>query len=293
MQPDLVWIKGRSGATDHALYDAVRGTTLDLVSNSTAAETTQATGLTAFNSSGFTVGSLAKLNTNTSTYVGWQWKKGATPGFDIVTYTGNGSNRTIAHSLGVQPSWIIVRNRTAGGSWWNYHASLGATKAVRWDDTAAAGSYPTIWNNTAPTSSVFSVGTSGDVNGNTNNMVAYLFSEVAGFSKFGSYTGTNTSDGPFVYCGFRPRWVMVKSISTGGSATYGWAIFDTARESYNINRSMLQAEVSSAEDNTINADFDILSNGFKPRYSPNQTNGANTYIFAAFAENPFKYSLAR
>jgi hypothetical protein len=289
--PDLVWIKGRSGATDHALYDAVRGVQLDLVSNSTAAETTQTQGLTAFNSNGFNIGTLAKLNTSTATYVAWCWDESATPGFDIVTYTGNSTaGRTVAHSLGVAPSMIITKSKNTNlGNWAVYHSELGNTKALYLNQTVAAFTGSNWWNNTSPTSSVFTVGTSNDVNG-ASDYVAYLWSEVAGFSRFGSYTGNGSSDGPFLHCGFRPAFVIFKSSSSG----YDWFMFDNRRDPENVVDLALFPNSSSAESGGSTYMFDFTSNGIKIRNSQLNLNGSgNTYIFAAFAEAPFKYSLAR
>lgn len=312
--PDFVWVKGRSGATDHALYDSVRGTTKDLVSNSTAAETTQATGLTAFGSTGFTVGALAKMNTNAATYVGWQWlagagssssntsgsitstvSAGATQGFSVVTFTGNynGSTGTgtVGHGLGVAPKMIIVKNRSQAFDWGVGHTSIGWTQAGNLNLTNAFGS-SAYFNNTAPTSSVFSVGLSNISNQNGSSIVAYCFAEVAGYSKFGSYTGNGSADGPFVYCGFRPRWIMIKRTDTSGT---NWHILDSARDAYNASGLQLYANLSAADDDYRSSNpTDFLSNGFKSR---NTLSGANasggTYIYMAFAENPFKNSLAR
>ena len=309
-QPDLVWTKSRTGAYSHEWFDVIRGVNAYIGSNNTAAEVVGTAQLTSFNSNGFTLGANENSNyTNGYAAVAWQWKAGGTAvsntagsitssvsanttaGFSVATFTAQTSGTgTFGHGLGVAPSMVIVKQRASAGSWGVYHISVGNGSRLLLDSTAASVVASSYWNNTSPTSTVVTLG-SGFATAGT--MVAYCFAEVAGYSKFGSYTGNNTSDGPFIYCGFRPRWIMVKSISTGGTATYGWAIFDTSRENYNINRSMLVANVSDAENTTIDADFDILSNGFKPRYSPNYTNGANTYIFAAFAEVPFKYSLAR
>jgi len=316
-QPDFVWVKGRSGATDHALYDSVRGTTKDLVSNSTAAETTQATGLTAFGSTGFTIGALAKMNTNAATYVGWQWKAsgstvsntngsitstvsaGATQGFSVVTYTGTGANATVGHGLGVAPSMVIVKKRSAAGDqWYVYHASNlspssnAGNNRVFLNLTAASNQDIAAWNNTNPTSSVFSIGTSTEVNGSGATFVAYCFAPVAGYSAFGSYTGNGSTDGPFVYCGFRPRWVMVKRTD----ATGNWPMIDSSRGTYNADILALFANLSNAEGTySANSGFDLLSNGFKLREPANNdiNFSGGTYIFAAFAENPFKNSLAR
>jgi hypothetical protein len=309
-QPDFVWVKGRSGATDHALYDSVRGTTKDLVSNSTAAETTQATGLTAFGSTGFTIGALAKMNTNTATYVGWQWKAsgstvsntsgsitstvsaGATQGFSVVTYTGTGANATVGHGLGVAPKMMIFKVRSTTNDWAVYHSGLAtpATQALFLNLTNAVESGVSAWNSTAPTSSVFSIGVSSPVNVNAATFVAYCFSEVAGYSKFGSYTGNGSADGPFVYLGFRPRFVMVKNAST---AATDWITLDSARDTYNVTTKYLKPNLADAEGSGSGMQF--LSNGFKWQNdtgtSVNQS-GA-TFIYMAFAENPFKNSLAR
>ena len=233
--PDLVWIKGRNGVTDHAIYDSVRGVQKDLGSNMTTDETTQTQGLTAFNSDGFDIGTLAKINTNTSTYVAWAWDRAAIDGLDIVSYTGNGANRTIAHNLGVAPKMIIVKARTTAGTdqgWPVWHESIPNTNYLMLDTTALSTSGATYWNSTSPTASVFSLGTNAAVNANNDTYIAYLFAEVEGFSRFGSYTGNASADGPFVWCGFRPRWVMTKS--SGGTTGYAWIIHDTARNPNNV-----------------------------------------------------------
>ncbi len=284
--PDLVWIKGRSGATDNAIYDTSRGVQLDLVSNTSGAETTETQGLTAFNSNGFTVGTLSKVNTISSTYVAWCWDKSATPGFDIVTYTGNGVNRTISHSLGVAPSLVLVKQRGSTTGWVMWHTSIPATNYIPWSYAGSSTSGTTYWNSTAPTSSVFSLGTSTDVNANAGTYVAYLWANVDGFSKVGSFTGNGSSDGPFVYCGFKPRWLMLHS---GDS----WLIFDSTRDTYNPTATTLWSNLSNAESaNYVPQDF--FSNGFKIRSSSTSTNtSGGTVYFVAFAESPFKYSLAR
>ncbi|NBU73444.1 MAG: hypothetical protein EBS53_18720, partial [Bacteroidetes bacterium] len=224
-QPDFVWVKSRSAATDHGLYDAVRGVQKQLESNTTTDETTETTGLTAFGSDGFTVGSLAQVNTSSATYVAWQWKESVASGFDIVTYTGNGSNRTIAHNLGVAPSLIIVKARTTASTdqgWPTWHTSIANTNYLMLNTTAASTSGATYWNSTSPTSSVFSVGTDAAVNANGDTYVAYLFAAIPGFSAFGSYTGNGSADGPFVYTGFRPAFVMVKRTDSSED----WVMWD-------------------------------------------------------------------
>jgi len=295
-QPDLVWIKGRSGATDHALYDAVRGVQQQLESNTTTDETTESTGLTAFGSDGFTVGSLAQVNTSTATYVAWNWKESTTSKFDIVTYTGNGSARTISHNLGVVPNMIIVKARTTASTdqgWPVYHSANTAapeTDYLLLNSTAATADLDTVWNDTAPTSSVFSVGTNALVNANNDTYVAYLFANVAGYSAFGSYTGNGSTDGPMIFTGFRPRYVMVRRTDS----TSDWRIWDTARDPYNVSNNPLWANLSNAESADAAHNNDILSNGFKLRASTASLNASGgTFIYMAFAENPFAYSLAR
>jgi hypothetical protein len=322
-----VWIKERNAAADHGLYDAVRGVQKQLESNTTTAETTEATGLTAFGADGFTVGALAQLNTSADTYVAWNWNAGGsnatntsgtitstvrantTSGFSIVTYTGTGSNATVGHGLGVAPKMVIVKDRTAASSnrWATYHS--GMTNATYWmylEGTAAQAVDTAVWNSTAPSSTVFSIGTSTNVGSSAHTYVAYCFAPVAGYSAFGSYTGNGSTDGPFVYTGFRPRWIMIKNATANSSSAYGsWKIIDTTRNTYNgANPSSLYANASYAEGLRGNGSadsfverLDILSNGFKlgaaTSYDIETNESGVTYIYAAFAETPFKYSLAR
>ena len=317
-QPDLVWIKSRSAA-DHALYDAVRGVQKQLESNTQTNETTETTGLTAFGADGFTVGALAQVNTNTATYVAWQWNAGGstvtntsgsitssvranqTSGFSVVTYTGTGSAATIGHGLGAAPSMIIVKSRTSSVRQWPvYHvANRGTTGSINpqssyiylnLTNTAPSSPYSGFWNDTAPTSSFFSVGTDGGTNANTENFVAYCFAAVPGFSAFGSYTGNGSADGPFVYTGFKPRWVMVKATSIDGN----WIIWDIARNTTNTMAKMLFPDASAAELDNSGYNNDFLSNGFKVRGTGGGFNtNAAPYIYAAFAEIPFQFANAR
>lgn len=321
MQPDFVWIKGRSGATDHGLYDAVRGVQKQLESNNTDAETTETTGLTAFNSNGFTVGALAQLNTSSATYVGWQWKANGsgssntagsitstvsantTAGFSVVIYTGTGSAATVGHGLGITPSMVIVKRRDngAGGTnWLVYHSQLNngvnpAQYNLKLNLTNATAGLSTIWNDTAPTSTVFSVGTNAETNGSSGTFVAYCFAQIAGYSAFGSYTGNGSTDGPFIYLGFRPRLIIIKETTPN---LRNWVIYDSSRSPYNQVGAQLLPNLSNAEDNGsgLYNQMDFLSNGVKFRSStnsePTNESGA-TYIYAAFAESPFKYANAR
>jgi hypothetical protein len=308
-QPDFVWIKPRSLADHHRLTDAVRGVRKTLKTNLTDAESSNTANdlLYTFDSDGFTIGgSDSGWNGSGSTYVSWNWKaNGAgstntagsitstvsantTSGFSIVTYTGTGANATVGHGLGVAPSFIITKHRNAADGWYCYHASLGNNAYIQLSSTAARVTpASTYWQTTTPSSTVFSIGTSNSVNQNTINFVAYCFAPVAGYSAFGSYVGNGSTDGPFVYTGFRPRYVLIKASSEAGS----WILGDTARSPYNIQGARLFPNATNAEDN--NFLFDYLSNGFKVRNSAsgNNTNG-QTYTYAAFAETPAKFSLA-
>ena len=313
-QPDLVWVKARSNAFNHDLVDSVRGNDTILFSNLTNAETAVGTTGTQLQitSSGFTViqrVSYQATNQSAVTYVGWQWKAGttsssntsgtitstvsvgATQGFSVVTYTGTGANATVGHGLGVAPSMMIIKNRGGVVNWGIYHKFLGSgspqTYVLQFDTSAQFGPSATYWNSTAPTSSVFSLGTLANTNGSGGNFVAYCFSEVAGFSKFGSYTGNGSADGPFVYLGFRPRFILIKA----SSAVADWDIFDSSRDTSNTGQYYLFPNTSGAE-HTLPR-FDLLSNGIKLRTTGDPNNSSVTYIYAAFAENPFKYSLAR
>jgi hypothetical protein len=308
MQPDWVWIKGRSDTWGHALYDVIRGVDKRLSTNSTAAESTTATGLTSFNSNGFSLSTNGDVNNSADTYVAWQWDAGGTgvtntagsitstvsanttAGFSVVTYTAPSSGAfTVGHGLGVAPAMIITKSRSNSGYvWGTYHQSLGNTKRIDLNSTAAAvTSTNGAWNNTSPTSSVFTVGL--DWAGSGITYVAYCFSEVAGYSKFGSYTGNTLDDGPFIYTGFKPAYVMIKGNLDG----YSWVINDDARNPSNAVSLTLRANTSAAETSEAPG-IDFLSNGFKIRnQAGNYNNGGTDYIFMAFAENPFKYSNAR
>ena len=296
--PDLVWIKSRSAATDNTLYDSVRGAQARLESNNTDVEVTSDAGLTAFNSTGFTVNTLAQVNTSAATYVGWCWDESVSAGFDIVTYTGNGGTQNISHSLGVAPKLMIVKCRATVQRWTVYNGSLGAGYYGYLNETLAfdTGNNQLRWGNNstsvAPTSSVFTIGNSVDVNQSGSTYVAYLWAEVAGFSKFGSYTGNGVVDGPFVHCGFRPRFVLFKIYS--GYAV-NWYVHDSARSPNNPSSLFLLPSLSQG-DTTDGAGIDILSNGFKLRVAHGE--GGINYtstpcIFMAFAESPFKYANAK
>ena len=310
-KPDFVWAKCRSASFANSLYDSVRGTTKQLSSNLTDAEDTQTGGVTSFNSNGFSVGSFARVNDNGQTFVGWQWQAGqgttssntsgtitstvsvnATAGFSVVTYTGTGANATVGHGLGVAPKMVIVKNRTTSGDeWCVWHTSLtNATYYLYLNATSAQAVDTTFWNSTAPSSTVISLGSNGRTNRSSSNMVCYAWAEIAGFSKFGSYTGNGSADGPFVYTGFRPKFILIKS-SSGVSS---WILQDTSRNIYNAAPNRLFPNTSDAEVTSSAGDIDILSNGFKIRNTSGSWNtNASTYIYMAFAENPFKNANAR
>jgi len=305
-QPDFVWVKGRSGATSHNLSDSVRGTASTLFSNTTGAENVSTQRINAFNSNGFSVGNDADVSTNTATYVGWQWNAGGstvtntsgsisaqvranpTAGFSIVSYTGSGSSpATVGHGLGVAPKFMIFKDRAAASNWPVYHASLGNTSALLLDTTGASTATANWWNNTTPTSTVFTIGSNENP---ARAHIAYCFSEVAGYSAFGSYTANGNTDGPFVFTGFKPRWVMIKSTATAGT---NWWVLDSSRNTFNVMGEGLFPQSSAAGASATVLDF--LSNGFKIRGVNADFNNGTTdiYIYAAFAENPFKNSIAR
>ena len=298
-QPDLVWIKNTSSATSHSLYDAVRGVQKQLESDNTSAETTEATGLTAFGSDGFTVGSLAQVNTNTNNFVGWSWlaggagasntdgsitstvSKAAADHFSIVTYTGTGAAATVGHGLGGVPDLIIVKNRGTTGNWAVQSSETSyATNVLYLNLTnASAAAALSVWNSTNPTSSVFSINSSADTNASTNTYVAYCFKNVPGVCEIGSYTGNGSADGAFIYTGFKAAWIMIKRYNSSGA----WTIFDNQREGYNVDNDELVANTTAAETTT---DYvDILSNGFKLRSTDADVNASGGgYIFMAFAD---------
>jgi len=289
-QPDLVWLKIRSSADSNGLFDSVRGAGKRLQSNDTGAEATTTAVQSAFLSNGFTVGIDSQSNGSGSTYVGWQWKEGATQGFDIVTYTGTGVARTVAHSLGVAPDMMIVKQRSGVQDWVVYHKSIGNTGALFLQATSATATSALYWNNTSPNSSSFTVGTGNGTNANTATFVAYLFAAVAGYSAFGSYTGNGSTDGPFVFLGFRARWIMYKRTDSTGQ----WNIIDTARNTFNQLDTLLRANLSNADETNAVYAQDITANGWKIRSTNVDINSSGaTYIYAAFAENPLKFSLAR
>ena len=285
MQPDLVWIKNRDQTDSHCLFDAVRGATEVLHADLGVAEATDADTLTSFDSDGFALGADVKVNTNAEKYVAWCWKESATSGFDILTFEGNTTAKTVSHNLSAVPHCMLLKNYdTSGGTnWIMYHHSLGNTYGMVMNEAEDKDDRAHYWNDTTPTSSVFTVGDGAQTNGDADgaSIIAYLFSEKQGFSKFGTYEGNGDANGTFVYTGFRPTYVMTKSVD---SNTRSWQIFDNKREGYNVDNDVLVAEATTVEPTTDMVD--LLSNGFKLRITTDP-NVAETYIYMAFAEAPF------
>ena len=277
----FLWLKNRTSAQEHWLADSVRGTGKFLESNSSNAESSDgASGLASFDTNGFTLNNSARTNRNTM--VGWGWKKTATAGFDIVAYTGTGSSNAVSHSLSATPNMMIIKNRDDSDSWYVWHQGLGAvaTNYIVLDTTGAASSVDN--GIIALSSSNFTVNTRGDVNENNMKYIAYCFAEKQGYSKFGSYSSNSNADGPFVYLGFKPAFLIVKCTT----AAEGWAIMDSTREPTNdVSFATLSANTSGSEGSLV---IDFLSNGFKPRQVSGQINksGSHSYIYMAFAENP-------
>jgi len=304
MQPDWLWGKNRTGTLDlHYLIDSSRGTNKYVFSNSTSAEITNAA-ISSFNSDGFTLTSDVGLNRSSSTYVGWQWKaNGGTTasntdgtitstvqantdaGFSIVTYTGTGSNATIGHGLGSAPTMVIVKNRSSAESWMVGHHknSNGFQSALFLDLTAAKDTDAVYFNNTAPSSTVVSIGTNTKINHASENHVMYVFAEKQGYSKFGSYEGNNNADGTFVYLGFKPSFMLIKNID----GTNNWMMLDNKRDTDNPILNALVANGNNAEFADSGDLCDFLSNGVKMRVAGQGTNNAATFIYMAFAEHPF------
>ena len=283
-QPDFIWIKNRDVGDDHMLYDSVRGGTKRMFSNSNAAEGTESQGIQSFDSDGFTTGTHRATGGDASNkMVAWNWKESATAGFDIVSYTGASGDQTFAHSLGAAPEWYLVKERGNANSWVVNHIGLAnQTNAYLLLNTNDAAGTDSWFNSTAPTSSVVSAN-DGDspTNRNGGTYTMYLWRSVKGFSKFGSYTGNGNANGTFIYTGFRPAWVMIKS--TGLNS---WEILDNKRNPTNVMGKSIFPDGVNPYDYTDR--IDILSNGFKTRTNSSGVNGSGvSYIYMAFAESPF------
>ena len=310
-QPDWLWIKERGGTGANILVDAVRGVSASstpfLKTNTNGVEVSNNTNdfIKSLDSDGFTLGAdsyFTDVNKNSSTYVAWNWKANGAGsantdgsinstvsvnsigGFSIVSWTGNQSANTVGHGLGVVPSLIIVKSLASADAWYVYHKKLGATKSLFLDLTNAESTSSTYWNDTAPTSSVFSVNNNTGTN-NTGGMIAYCFAEKKGFSKFGSYTGNGSTDGTFVYTGFKPAWIMYKASSISAQS---WLIHDNKRGNQGANANPQDLRLlANATNSEADVDIDFLSNGFKPRAGDTHINNhGTTYIYMAFAEEP-------
>ena len=306
--PDWVWIKPRSQPYSHQLFDVVRGAGKNLQANNSNAEGSITAEFIAFADGGFQVDDNGSNNINQSgvTHVAWNWEAGGsgssnedgdttstvsastTAGFSIVKWTGTGANTTLGHGLGTTPQMIIVKNLADADSWVVYHEDLGATKGLTLDTTAVATTASTFFNNTAPTSSVFSVGSGGRTNGSSDGMIAYCFANIAGYSKFGGFVGNGSSDGPFVELGFKPAFLLFRCTS----ASDAWQIYDNKRRTFNGYGESI-APNSSAVEGSFTERADLLSNGFKVRSSNTAINGSGEdYIYMAFAHSPFKTATA-
>jgi hypothetical protein len=320
LAPDFVWLKCRdTNATNHLLEDTIFGTKSSWFTNGAYADSTDR-GVSAFNSSGFSFNDSAggDGNGNGQAHVAWQWNAGGanttnssgsitaivranpTAGFSISKYAGNGTaGATVGHGLGVVPNMLFIKARTGASAGLVWHTGYGSNQAQMLLSSSSAIYNPgngLYFNSTTPGSSVVTLGTSSTVNDATYTYTMYAWAAVAGYSAFGTFTGTGNNNGPFIYTGFRPRFILSK-LSSGGSNAASWQIWDTSRETYNAQIKYMAPNTTDSESDsapTYTA-LDTLSNGFKLRcdgiYGQNQSGGV--YIWAAFAENPFKYSLAR
>ncbi len=306
LQPDWVWTKKRSDTSHHALVDSSRGATKQIYTNLTAAEET-VSGVTAFNTDGFTLGSNGTANLNGATFVGWQWKcnggststntdgsinttvqSNSTAGFNIITYTGTGGGETLGHNLGVAPDMWIIKRRSGTGSWavgFNDSSILGGTSDyLILQSTGATSTYNNFWGSSPANSNVMRIAGDATIGGSGSTYVAYVFAQKQGYSKFGKYKGNGSADGTFVYTGFKPAWVMVKNATDSGVS---WMIQDHKRDIDNPVHHRMKANDSAAEATNLNQ-MDFLSNGFKCRVNDSSWNlSGKTYIYMAFAENPF------
>ena len=306
-QPDWVWLKARSSAYSHQLFDVVRGATKLLTSEATDAEQTLS-GVTSFDSDGFTVGSDAGSNNNTTTFASWNWLAGGsassnsdgditstvsantTSGFSVVSYTGNGStNQTIGHGLGAIPDFIIVKQRNTTRNWPTYTKALGNGVAFLdiGDAWAGGSSYQNYWYTSGMTSSTFGISNNDNTNASSGTFIAYCFSAKQGYSKMGTYTGNGSADGAFLYTGFKPAFFMIKRTTSAG---YNWLLYDNKRQvSFNVVDDFLYPDTNDAETTgNANQSLDFLSNGIKFRGNGASSNGSGiVYLYMAFAESPF------
>jgi hypothetical protein len=308
-QPDAVWIKKRSADQVHQLYDSSRGVTKQIYPSQSGAEATYSNTVTSLDSDGFTLGA-GDPNNSSATYVAWCWRaNGGTTasntdgsitstvqantkaGFSICTYTGNATNgATFGHGLSAKPSFVIIKNRDASQKWAVWHQSAGMTdyKLLFLSESSALTTEGTQrWDVSAISSSVFGLGSHPEINGSSANYVAYLWHDVEGYSKFGSFEGNSNTDGPFIYTGFRPRLVFCKAID----AAENWQVRDTARSTFNADSQVRIYWNSTAAEGAAStaSPIDFLSTGFKVRGSNSEIN-SNTIVYGAWADVPFKYN---
>jgi len=304
LQPDFIWIKQRNTGQNHNIYDSNRGATTMLYPDLTNAEYSAGESLKSFNTDGFTVGNYGTVGTSGGTYVAWQWKanggtttsfseSGNNPGgtrqtssesgFSIISYTGTGSAGTIAHGLPSTPELIIFKRRNSSSDWDVYHKSIGNGKRMELANEAQASTDTTFMNNTLPTSTNITVGTSANTNADGATYICYAWSPVQGYSKMGTYYGNTSTNGVFNYCGFKPAWVLIKCYT---GANDSWIIIDTKRNTFNSMNARLFPDLNNAE-STSQDIIDCLSNGFKLRTADTAYNGGRNYLWVAFAENPF------
>ena len=309
LQPDFLWVKNRDQTVDHVLFDSTRGVTKNVRSNTTSQESTNSNYLKSFDSDGFTMGTSNRVNGNTDKMVAWQWKANGgttatntagtnidttvqantTAGFSIITYTGTGTdNDSLGHGLGAVPHWIIVKNRDETNGFQVYHhknTTAPETDYLNLDDDGATADDHDRWSDQAPSSTVITLGGNDGVSKASTDYVCYAWTEIQGYSKFGSYTGTGDADnGPFVYTGFKPAWLMIKGSDVAGY----WVILDNQRNTPNGTGKRLGSNATDAEYGSTNVD--LLSNGFKVRAAnadSDTNNSGSSYIYMAFAEHPF------
>ena len=300
-QPDMVWNKARNASEDHALVDAVRGVTKTIYPSDTAAEQTRASGLTAFGTDGYTVGNGTYFGNNGTNYASWNWKAGnsagsanndgsvastvsvnTTAGFSIVKWTGTGATATVGHGLGVKPSIVLIKNTGATENWVMYHSSLTAEKNLKLNNQEAAQDTTGAFNDTEPTSSVFTVHTNTNTNQSGQVMIAYCFAEKTGYSKFGKYTGNNNANGTFIYTGFKPSIFITKRDTAG----YDWILYTDKINGINPMNDYLNPNANSAETvDNANQVVDIVSNGIKHRGTGASTNGSANFYYLAFGQS--------
>ena len=299
--PGLTWLKSRSNGQPNVLSDSVRGGNKQLYTADTQAETTYSQYLKSFNSDGFVLGTDSGINQSSQTFVSWNWKAGGsasnntdgnktislsvntTAGFSVGTYAGTGQDSTIGHGLGAVPDWLMIKNRSSGSRKWQlWHNGLtGTNKYLAIDRSGAELTDSASWDNTAHSNTVWNTYGSGEANQNGENFVCYAWTSIQGFSKFGSYTGNGNADGPFIYTGFKPAWIMTKQINGGSS----WIVHDNKRDPINPIDEFFTVEERDAVGDLDS--FDLCSNGFKVRTSNGDRNSSgDSFAYWAFAESP-------